>query len=59
MISHDQGHVTVTYQVTREFHGVDLCLDNLVEQKQVINQKNIIDLTCTHRERTGDIIMSC
>ena len=36
---------TVTYKVTRECHGVDLSLDDFVDQKYVRNKQKIIDLS--------------
>ena len=32
-MSHDQGHVTETYKITRECHGVDLCLYDFTDQQ--------------------------
>ena len=33
LVSYVQGHDTVTYKVTRECHGVELCSDDFVDQK--------------------------
>ena len=43
------SYITVTYKVMRECHGVDLCLDDFIDQK--LEARKIIDLARTHPGR--------
>ena len=55
MISHSQGHVTVTYKVKRECHGVDLCLYDFVPYKLVKTMTNHQFICTITRDRVSHV----
>ena len=47
---HFQGHVTLTYKVTRQGHDIRLYSIDFPEVKKYRNKKNLNDLACTQAE---------